>query len=251
VSYVPSVTTLRALQQRGREEPRGHSLELVAFADPKLPGTGSPSSNLGPIVRGPAALEEWQWRSLVGARREVEAIAKLFDGDATRVFVGEQASEERFKSDRAIASARFVHVAAHAIIDDREPALSSLLLGRDGGDGQDGLLQAYEVFDLRLTAELVVLSGCETALGRAVRGEGLVGLVQAFLHSGSRAVSVSLWPVEDLSTAELMASFYVHLTGGMEPAEALRQAKLSRLGGGPTAHPYYWAPFVLVGAATQ
>ena len=114
----------------------------------------------------------------------------------------------------------------------------------------DGLLQIHEIFDLELTADLVVLSGCETALGKAVRGEGLLGMTRAFLYAGASAVSVSLWPVEDDSTALLMTDFYRELRAGATVVEALRSAKLTHSRRPGTAYPYYWAPFVLVGDAS-
>jgi CHAT domain-containing protein len=105
----------------------------------------------------------------------------------------------------------------------------------------------YEIFNLKLNAELVVLSACETGLGKEVRGEGLIGLTRAFLYAGTPSVAVSLWKVEDRSTAELMARFYRHLKDGRTKAGALRQAQLDLIGDKKFAHPYYWAPFVLVG----
>ena len=105
----------------------------------------------------------------------------------------------------------------------------------------------YEVFNLKLNAELVVLSACETGLGKQLRGEGLIGLTRAFFYAGAEAVLVSLWKVADVSTAELMVRFYRHLKAGRGKAEALRQARLELLEQGRFVHPFYWAPFVLVG----
>jgi CHAT domain-containing protein len=106
----------------------------------------------------------------------------------------------------------------------------------------------YEIFNLKLNADLVVLSACETGLGKEVKGEGLIGLTRAFLYAGTPSVVVSLWQVQDRSTAELMVRFYRHLKNGQpSKAEALRQAQLELIRHGTFAHPYYWAPFVLVG----
>jgi len=112
---------------------------------------------------------------------------------------------------------------------------------------EDGLLQVYEIFDLKLNAELVVLSACETGLGKQVKGEGLVGLTHAFFYAGTSSVLVSLWKVQDRSTADLMVNFYQELDAGKNKAESLRQAKLRMIQQNRYAHPYYWAPFVLVG----
>jgi CHAT domain-containing protein len=105
----------------------------------------------------------------------------------------------------------------------------------------------YEVFNLRLTAESVVLSACETGVGKRVGGEGLITLARAFFHAGARSVVVSLWQVRDESTRDLMVRFYRGLDTGETRVEALRHAKLQMIQGGRFAHPFYWAPFVLVG----
>ena len=112
---------------------------------------------------------------------------------------------------------------------------------------EDGLLQVYEVFNLKLNADLVVLSACETGLGKEVKGEGLIGLTNAFFYAGTPSVMVSLWKVQDRSTADLMVNFYRQLERAPGKTEALRQAKLKLIQDNRYAHPYYWAPFVLVG----
>ncbi|HEY2933255.1 MAG TPA: tetratricopeptide repeat protein [Acidobacteriota bacterium] len=131
-----------------------------------------------------------------------------------------------------------------------QPAIGDPLPEIRNLQSEDGLLQAYEIFDLKLNADLVVLSACETGLGKEVKGEGLLGLTRAFLYAGAQSVMVSLWKVSDRSTAELMASFYRHLQEkGMTKAEALRKAQLNLINQGRYAAPFYWAPFVLVGEA--
>jgi CHAT domain-containing protein len=116
-----------------------------------------------------------------------------------------------------------------------------------GPQREDGLLQVYEVFNLKLNADLVVLSACETGLGKEVKGEGLIGLTNAFLYAGTPSVLVSLWNVHDRSTADLMVGFYQQLGRAQDKAEALRQAKLKLIQNEQYAHPYYWAPFILIG----
>jgi CHAT domain-containing protein len=109
-------------------------------------------------------------------------------------------------------------------------------------------LEVAEIAELKLDCDLVVLSACQTGRGQLVSGEGIVGLTRAFLYAGSRSVAVSLWNVSDLSTARFMQSFYRHLATGTGAVAALRQAKLEMIEPGKaTRHPYYWAPFVLVG----
>jgi CHAT domain-containing protein len=115
------------------------------------------------------------------------------------------------------------------------------------GSREDGLLQVYEILNLRVESDLVILSACETALGREQQGEGLTGLTQAFLHAGAASVVASLWKVDDRSAADFMIAFHRRLKSSSK-AEALRRARLDLISkGGSFSHPYYWAPFVLVG----
>ena len=117
------------------------------------------------------------------------------------------------------------------------------------GQKEDGLLQVYEIMSLQVRADLVILSACETGLGRERQGEGLIGLTQAFLHAGAASVIVSLWKVDDGSTADFMIGFHRYLTSGkLDQAQSLRKARLDLIAGGKGfGHPHYWAPFVLVG----
>jgi CHAT domain-containing protein/Tfp pilus assembly protein PilF len=161
-----------------------------------------------------------------------------------------------FKASRATATSpelgryRYVHFATHGYIDSERPGLSALVLSLVDKDGrpQDGFLRANEIYNLSLPAELVVLSACQTGLGKEVRGEGLVGLTRGFMYAGAARVVVSLWNVNDRATAELMARFYTRmLKGGERPATALRHAQVEMLEGGRWVSPYYWAAFTLQG----
>ena len=136
---------------------------------------------------------------------------------------------------------RYLHFATHARMSDREPGESQLLLA-------DGALDLAAIRRLALTAELVTLSACETALGRQVRGEGVVGLSHAFLSAGARSTLVTLWPVTDRSTLRFMTDLYRELHDGRPPAEALRTVRKRWIGAGAgTNHPANWAPFILLG----
>jgi CHAT domain-containing protein/Tfp pilus assembly protein PilF len=245
VSYAPSVSVLASLRSR-KPVAVEDRIDWVAFADPIIPGAVIPAEGEA-LVRGLGDQSSWRWRQLAGARAEVRRIEALFGDGEALVFLGDLAGEREFKSESAVGRARYLHFASHALVDSQTPDLSAVLLAPAGDGTEDGLLQTHEILKLDLNAELVVLSGCETALGRQVRGEGLVGFTQAFLFAGARAVAASLWPVEDESTSELMLRFYGGLQSGEEPVEAMRQAKLRQLSNSATAHPYYWAPFVLVG----
>jgi CHAT domain-containing protein len=146
---------------------------------------------------------------------------------------------------------RIVHFATHGLLNTRHPSLSGLILSivdRQGND-QNGFLPAHEVFNLNLPADLIVLSGCRTGLGKEIKGEGMLGLTRGFMYAGAARVAVSLWDVNDESTAELMKRFYGGMLGKkpMSPAEALRQAQAAMWKSTRWHAPYYWAAFVLQG----
>ena len=187
---------------------------------------------------------------LPASRKEVEGIARLYAGSAT-TYLGDQATEERAK---AIGKdVRYLHFASHGLLDERFPLNSALALTipERPAEGQaNGLLQAWEIFEqMRIDADLVTLSACETALGKELGGEGLVGLTRAFQYAGARSVLASLWSVGDDSTAELMTRFYRNLKAGKTKDDALRAAQLelirtrARGGASPMSHPYHWAAF--------
>jgi CHAT domain-containing protein/tetratricopeptide (TPR) repeat protein len=161
-----------------------------------------------------------------------------------------------FRANRALATSgelskyRYVHFATHGYLDSERQGLSAVVLSLIDEDGrpQDGFLRANEIYNLNLPAELVVLSACETGLGKEVKGEGLVGLTQGFMYAGARRVVVSLWNVNDKATAALMQRLYAGmLRGHKTPAASLRGAQIEMLRLRQWQSPYYWAAFVLQG----
>ncbi len=145
---------------------------------------------------------------------------------------------------------RYLHFATHGYMDARHPELSALVLSLvdKDGKGEDGFLRLQDIYNLKLHADLVVLSACETGLGREIRGEGLIGLTRGFMYAGAARVLVSLWDVSDQGTSELMPRFYKGLLEqGLTPAAALRQAQLAMLNSPQWRDPYYWAAFTLQG----
>ena len=187
---------------------------------------------------------------LLSSRREAEAIAAL-----TRE--GERLKALDFAANRATAMSdelsqyRIVHFATHGLLNSQHPALSGVVLSLVDERGEDrrGFLSAADVFGLRLSADLVVLSGCRTGLGKVVAGEGVVGLTRAFLHAGATQVVASLWPVDDAATAELMRRFYEGMLGKrrLSPAAALREAQLAVRGQRRWQSSFYWAGFQVQG----
>jgi CHAT domain-containing protein/tetratricopeptide (TPR) repeat protein len=230
VAYGPSASVLLAL---ARSPARGEwERAILAVGDPALEGG---RRGAGGGARG-AALPP-----LPHAAAEARAIASLFRDRGADVLLGRRATVERWRAMRP-ARYRFLHFAAHARVSDRRGDRTELLLA-------DAALGLEEVRRDSLAAELVTLSACETARGRRVRGEGIIGLPHAFLSAGARGVVVTLWAVTDESAARFMGDFYASMRAGAEPAEAMRGARRARIAaGGAEAHPSRWAPFVLVGA---
>jgi CHAT domain-containing protein/Flp pilus assembly protein TadD len=254
---VVSATVYAELRKarQGRREPQAPT--LVAFGDPAYPSAGPDVADTvatrDPVVRS-MLTRGYRLPRLPATRREVTAIAALYEGRA-QTYLGEAATEERAKS--AGIRGRYLHFASHGLIDERFPLNSGLALTipeapREGQD--NGILQAWEIFErLRLDSDLVVLSACETGLGKEMGGEGLVGLTRAFQYAGARSVLASLWSVADESTAVLMERFYGYLRAGLSKDAALRRAQLDliRRARSDTAsdgsHPYYWGAFQLNG----
>ncbi len=171
-------------------------------------------------------------------------IAALFPKDQRSVYLGKAASEESIHAE-ALESYRYIHFAAHGLVDEAHPGRSGLAL--TAGEDDDGVLRVDSITGLRINAEVVTLSACSTGLGNLVSGEGMLGLVRAFLYAGARSVNVSLWKVNDTATPALMKGFYRNLDQSISPAEALRRAKIGMLRQDYALwrHPHFWAPFVL------
>ncbi|MGE0130289.1 MAG: CHAT domain-containing protein [Blastocatellales bacterium] len=182
---------------------------------------------------------------------EVERILRLAPSDRSLKVVGFEATREA-ATDEGLGQYRVVHFATHGYFDSQRPELSGLVFSRfdEQGRPQEGLLLAGEVYGLRLPVELVVLSACETGLGKQVRGEGVIGLTRGFMYAGASRVAVSLWAVNDRATADLMGHFYHALLSGEQrqtAAEALRTAQLKLRRNPQWRAPYYWAPFTIQG----
>jgi CHAT domain-containing protein/Tfp pilus assembly protein PilF len=248
VVHLPSASALAAQRKRlSNPSPESGWITVLAdpvfdAADPRVTKKASPAAL--PASRG-AAFER-----LPSSRTEAEAIAALAPPGKAAVALDFEASRSRVLGDR-LSGFRVVHFATHGVLDAERPALSGLALSMVGPDGsaQEGFLHLRDVYGLRLDADLVVLSGCRTALGRELRGEGLVGLTRGFLYAGAPRVVASLWKVEDRATSELMTRFYRALwQEGLAPAAALRSAQLSLRRERRWRDPYFWAGFVLQGA---
>jgi CHAT domain-containing protein len=188
-------------------------------------------------------------RRLRFSRQEADEIVRIANGESKLEAVD-------FSATRALATSaelgqyRIIHFATHGLINNQHPELSGIVLSLvdEQGRQQNGFLRLYDLYNLKLSAELVVLSACQTALGKEVRGEGLVGLTRGFMYAGAPRVVASLWQIDDRASAEFMKRFYQGLLGQkLRPAAALRAAQVSMLSDKRWHAPHYWAAFTLQG----
>ena len=214
------------------------SISVYRYTAAKLRPANSESASL--VVADPLPPSEARLPQLPSARIEGQIVVRRLGSNVATLLSGKHASEAAIK--RSAANQRILHFAAHGLVSAERPLSSSLVLAP--GDGEDGYLKAAEVFGMELSAEMVVLSGCSTGLGK-ISGDGIIGLTRAFLYAGTPRVLVSYWDVSDRSTAYLMDRFYGALQKGQSPAAALRTAQLATSRQYP--NPSEWAAFALVG----
>lgn len=264
---LPSAATLGALRHEisGRKPA---AMTIAAIADPvfgrddeRIKGTSAPrkideprlSDSEREMERSAAESgwgEEWHVSRVPFTRFEATAIAELVP-ERERKEALDFAANRATATSSGLSEYRIVHFATHGFLNSLHPELSGIVLSLvdEQGRDQDGFLRAQEIYNLKLPAELVVLSGCRTGLGKEIRGEGLVGLTRAFMYAGAARVMVSLWDINDKATAEFMTRFYRAMLGKeqMRPAAALRAAQLSMWKEKRWPSPYYWAAFELQG----
>ena len=218
MSIAPSISIAAKLAERTPTV----SAQLVAFGNPTI----------NPDVADP----------LPGAEREVHALSKQFPG--ATLFFKEQANKTNFQS--SAPQARLLHVAAHAVADTLDPLHSKVLLADE--NGQPNYLEAKDVLgmDLKGTA-MIALSACESGLGRVEDGDEVLGFTRSFLSAGTSTLLASLWPVSDAATETLMTTLYDDLAKGESVQDAMRDAQRAVLANPETAHPFFWAPFNLIG----
>ena len=227
--YAPSLGVLNEMALRTPQQSRKES--LLAFGNPVIESSQLLNQHLEPIPETEA---------------EVAAVARAVRTQMKRVLVGRRAYEKTFKA--LAPQYATIHLATHGVLDNRNPLNSYLLLTKTAGDWEnDGLLQAREIIEMHLDADLAVLSACDTGNGRISPGEGVIGMSWAFLVAGARSVVVSQWRVNSASTSKLMKNFYQALARkSRDKSNALREASLQLLSDRRYRHPFYWAGFVLV-----
>ncbi|MFN7928448.1 MAG: CHAT domain-containing protein [Blastocatellia bacterium] len=239
---LPSVSVLAVLR-RERAQRQAASKTLAVLADPVF------QRNDPRLPTMATRAGESEFVRLRFTRAEAEQIASLAPAAQTLKALDFAANLDTATS-AALSDYRIVHFATHAVINQQHPELSGIVLSQvdEQGRPRNGFLRLHDIYNLRLSADLVVLSACETALGKAVKGEGMIGLTRGFMYAGAPRVTASLWRTEDRAAAELMKRFYQHLLGeGMTAAAALRAAQMSLWQDKRWAAPYYWAAFTLQG----
>ena len=227
--YAPSLGVLREMKRNGISTKTTVS-SLIAFGNPVIGKDEKRNEELCPLPE---------------AEAEVNSIAQSFSPRGRKVLIGREAKEKTF---RTLATAySTIHLATHGIIDNRQPLYSHLLLTKSEGDPEnDGLLEAREIMNMSLLADLAVLSACETANGNISPGEGVIGMSWAFFVAGTRSMLVSQWKVNSQSTSQLMMNFY-QPNHASNKAIALQQSALRLMKDQQYRHPFYWAGFVLIG----
>jgi CHAT domain-containing protein len=183
------------------------------------------------------------------SRQEAEDIARLA-GEKRNFQALDFAASRTVATNDKLGDYRIVHFATHGLINNHHPDLSGIVLSLvdEQGRPQNGFLRLYDIYNLKLNADLVVLSACQTALGKDIKGEGLVGLTRGFMYAGAPRVVASYWRIDDRATADIMKRFYsAMLKDGLRPAAALRAAQISMLQDKRWQSPHYWAAFTIQG----
>ena len=261
VTASPSISTLIAIRRAGQRTSSTGKLVAV-IADPIFSQSddrvqSAPMSSSSVLAATdhypPGGSEAPSLPRLAYASEEADAITAKAPSGTTMVARGFDASRETVMSTE-FGQYQIVHFATHGILDSERPELSGIVLTSVDRNGVkiNGLMPLQDIYNLNLSAELTVLSACQTALGKDVKGEGFIGLSHGILSAGSKSVVASLWKVDDRATAELMGHFYdAMLLKGMSPAAALRSAKLEMMRNPQWSEPYFWAGFVLQGEYTN
>ncbi|MFC2158190.1 CHAT domain-containing protein, partial [Acidobacteriota bacterium] len=247
ITYIPSITSLREILDQESRIKHKRTKDVLAFGDPYL-GPNEEKGEIENILKNFSFASSLSLERLKFSGQEVDRIADIFGDRKVTLFKRKDASEENFKQ-LDLTDYRIIHFATHGLIDDKTPARSAIVLSLESTSKsiEDGFLQMREIFNIDLNSDLVTLSACQTALGQFIRGEGLVGLSRAFFYAGASTTLISLWPVNDQASAQLMERFYTHLHAKRSVSEAIQDTKLELIDSGVLSHPYYWAAFIVSG----
>jgi len=268
--YAPSASVVEAVRRQASANAASTSRSILLIADPifdlgderaknltvgKSPTDAARGLFVSSAAGDVAGLEKeipasFVIKRLKGTRDEADEIERTARaaGLRTEKWLDLDASEAN-THERDLKTYSILHIATHGFLDAKHPQFSGVVLSLVGNKKEDGFLRTDEIFNLRLGSPLVMLSACETGLGKEKRGEGVMGLTRGFIYAGAPSVGVSLWSVDDKSTAVLMSDFYKVLLAkdAARATGALRAARLNMIAARTYSSPYYWAPFVMVG----
>jgi len=267
ISYAPSSSVLCYInEEKGGIQKK--PMQLLALGDPYFDNISKTSNTRAEneptdeeslatdidlneeqiIMRGLYERRGFQFNRLPYSGLEVTEISELFPADERVVYLREQAKEEVIKQEQ-LDKFKYIHFATHGLIEKECTSRSGIVFTLDDDPHEDGILQMNEILNLKMDADLTVLSACQTGLGTLRKGEGIVGLTRAVMYAGTPSIVVSLWNINDRSTAIFMKSFYTYLIQGNDKSEALHLAKLDMLQSERPlySHPFFWAPFILIG----
>jgi CHAT domain-containing protein len=260
VVMLPSASALSTLRRAAaKRKPPTHTAVIVAdpvveLNDPRVANARNARKKKRqaepPALR--AILRQMQEPQhitrLMGSRAEAKMIRQALGGHDVRMVLDFTANRN-YVLNGALENYKYIHFATHGIIDARNPEMSGLVLSLvdERGQLQDGYLRLGDIYKLNLSADLVVLSACNSAMGKNVESEGTIGLPRGFLYAGSKSVIASLWKVDDDAAAGFMRGFYARLQNGASPSSALHDTQLEMSRGGDWSAPFYWAAFVLQG----
>ncbi|MEO1378029.1 MAG: CHAT domain-containing protein, partial [Cyanobacteria bacterium J06635_10] len=256
IVHLPSASTIDILRKETAQRPIAPKT-LAVLADPVFckdyqPATGKPCNdkNIDIDVEAYRSSDFDKIDSLPHTRKEAEEILKLVS-PANSLQAFDFDANYNWATQKQLSNYRYLHFATHGFVDTENPQLSGIVLSlfdKQGNPQKEGFLRLHELFNLNFPAELVVLSACQTGLGKEVKGEGLVGLTRGLMYAGAERVVLSLWKVKDDSTSLLMRQFYQEmLQQGKSPASALREAQIKMWQTQEWRNPYYWAAFTIQG----
>ena len=246
ISYAPSCSSLLFLIERNNP----------GFSTPRILAFGSPVLNINnsrkKSVSSPMALiddlyagQGYDLSPLPFTGREARNVVKFFPKENRTIYLKEKADEASIKK-LSLTDYQVIHFACHGLLDEKFPFRSALVLSKGKKEEEDGFLQVREIYNLKMNAEMIVLSACQTGRGKLEHGEGVLGLPRIFFYTGAQSVLTSLWRIHDKSTSRFMNLFYEYLFQGYGKAQALRLTKLKMMKS-RFSHPHYWAAFVLNG----
>ncbi|MBK9155602.1 MAG: CHAT domain-containing protein [Chloracidobacterium sp.] len=260
---LPSASTVAVLRNSRGRSTNDERRVVSVLADPIFNSddvrfkaiAGSGNDPAAPTAATPTRLEHGRSKlrsdlsRLRFSRTEADSIASLVPAERRLTVLDFDANKSQVLS-KNFTSSRILHFATHGLISTEYPELSGIVLSLldKQGKPQDGFLRLHDIYNIRIDADIVVLSACDTALGKEFKGEGIVGLARGFMYAGASDVVASLWKVDDRATADLMKRFYQYLVKEeLPPGQALRRAQLSLLRAGGTRDPFFWAAFTVQG----